>query len=69
MEDEKILPAEETASREEFADRVEILRERTAWIKTIQRMASPSMAIIAPRRMGRTVSPDRLPNTVFFKPG
>lgn len=31
-------------------------------------MTSPSTAIIAPRRMGKTVMLDRLVNTVFFKP-
>ncbi|MCP4183246.1 MAG: hypothetical protein GY761_08000, partial [Hyphomicrobiales bacterium] len=36
--------------------------------KNIQRMASPSTALIAPRRMGKTVLLDRLVNTVFFKP-
>ncbi len=54
---------------EEFTDRVEILRELDMWVKNIQRMAAPSTAIIAPRRMGKTVLLDRLVNTVFFKPG
>ena len=31
-------------------------------------MAAPSTAIMAPRRMGKTVLLDRLVNTVFFKP-
>ncbi len=66
--DEPILPVEEMLAYEEFTDRVEILRELDAWVKNIQRMASPSTALIAPRRMGKTVLLDRLVNTVFFKP-
>ncbi|KPA17243.1 ATPase domain protein, prokaryote domain protein [Candidatus Magnetomorum sp. HK-1] len=66
--DEKILPVEEMLSYEEFTDRVETLRELDVWIKNIKRMASSSTAIIAPRRMGKTVLLDRLVNTVFFKP-
>ncbi|MCP4345243.1 MAG: hypothetical protein GY795_06915 [Desulfobacterales bacterium] len=68
MYDEKILPVEEMVAYEEFTDRVEILRELDAWVKNIRRMASPSTAIISPRRMGKTVLLDRLVNTVFFKP-
>ncbi|MDM8515078.1 hypothetical protein QUF76_02675 [Desulfobacterales bacterium HSG16] len=68
MHDEKILPVEEMVEYEEFTDRVEILRELDMWVKNIQRMASPSTAILAPRRMGKTVLLDRLVNTVFFKP-
>jgi hypothetical protein len=66
--DDRILPVEEMIHYEEFTGRVEILRELDNWIKNIQRMASPSMAIMAPRRMGKTVLLDRLVNTVFFKP-
>lgn len=68
MLDEKILPVEEMVAYEEFTDRVEILRELTGWIKHIQRMASSSTAIIAPRRLGKTVLLDRLVNIVFFQP-
>ncbi|MCP4401144.1 MAG: hypothetical protein GY801_28085 [bacterium] len=68
MIEEKILPVEEMVNYEEFTDRVEILRELDAWVKNIQRMAAPSTALIAPRRMGKTVLLDRLVNTVFFKP-
>ncbi len=68
MSDEKILPVEEILAYKEFTDRVEILRELDAWVKNIQRMAAPSTAIIAPRRMGKTVLLDRLVNTVFCKP-
>ncbi|MCP4349355.1 MAG: hypothetical protein GY795_28075 [Desulfobacterales bacterium] len=68
MYDEKILPVEEMVAYDEFTDRVEILRELDEWVKNIQRMASPSTAIISPRRMGKTVLLDRLVNTVFFKP-
>ncbi len=68
MHDEKILPVEEMVAYEEFTDRVEILRELDEWVKNIQRMASSSTAVIAPRRMGKTVLLDRLVNTVFFKP-
>jgi predicted transcriptional regulator len=66
--EERLLPVEEMLAYEEFTDRVEILRELTEWVKNIQRMASPSTAIISPRRMGKTVLLDRLVNTVFFKP-
>ncbi|QTA87468.1 hypothetical protein [Desulfonema magnum] len=65
---EPILPVEEMVAYEEFTDRVEILRDLDAWVKNIQRMASSSTALIAPRRMGKTVLLDRLVNTVFFKP-
>ena len=68
MDERQILPVEEMLAYEEFTDRVEILRELDEWIKNIQRMASPSTAIISPRRMGKTVLLDRLANTVFFKP-
>ncbi|KPA14800.1 ATPase domain protein, prokaryote domain protein [Candidatus Magnetomorum sp. HK-1] len=68
LDEEKIFPIEEMLAYEEFTDRVEILRELEAWVKNIQRMASPSTAIISPRRMGKTVLLDRLVNTVFFKP-
>ena len=66
MIDKKILPVEEMLAYEEFTDRVEILRELETWIKNIQHMTSPSTAIIAPRRMGKTILLDRLVNT--FKP-
>ena len=66
--DEHILPVEEMVAYEEFTDRVEILREFDLWVKNIQRMVSPSTALISPRRMGKTVLLDRLVNTVFFKP-
>ena len=68
LDGERIFPVEEMVAYEEFTDRVEILRELDEWVKNIQRMASPSTAIIAPRRMGKTVLLDRLVNTVFFKP-
>jgi len=68
MTKEKILPIEEMLAYEEFTDRVELLRELDLWVKNIQRMASPSTAIISPRRMGKTALLDRLVNTVFFKP-
>ncbi|MDM8519479.1 hypothetical protein QUF64_05475 [Anaerolineales bacterium HSG6] len=67
-EDEKLLPIEEMVAYEEFTGRVEVLRELDKWVKNIQRMASRSTAIIAPRRMGKSVLLDRLVNTVFFKP-
>ncbi|MDM8531212.1 hypothetical protein QUF63_08565 [Anaerolineales bacterium HSG25] len=66
--EERHLPIEEMVAYEEFTDRVEILRELDSWVKNIQRMASGSTALIAPRRMGKTVLLDRLVNTVFFKP-
>jgi len=68
MNEEKILPMEEMVAYEEFTDRVEILRSLDSWVQNIQRMASSSTALIAPRRMGKTVLLDRLVNTVFFKP-
>jgi predicted AAA+ superfamily ATPase len=68
MNDEKILPVEEMVAYEEFTGRVEILRELDGWVKNIQRMGAWSTAIIAPRRLGKTVLLDRLVNTVFFKP-
>ncbi|MCP4376829.1 MAG: hypothetical protein GY794_11715, partial [bacterium] len=67
-EDDRIWPVEEMLAYEEFTDRVELLRELENWVKNIQRMAAPSTALIAPRRMGKTVLLDRLVNTVFFKP-
>jgi len=51
---------------EKFTGRVEILRELDSWVKNIQRMGSPSTALIALRRMGKTVLLDRLINTVFY---
>ncbi|MCP4404612.1 MAG: hypothetical protein GY801_45830 [bacterium] len=67
-EDDRIWPVEEMLAYEEFTDRVELLRELENWVKNIQRMAAPSTALIAPRRIGKTVLLDRLVNTVFFKP-
>ncbi|XCN73636.1 MAG: hypothetical protein Q3M24_02460 [Candidatus Electrothrix aestuarii] len=64
----KIWPVEEMVREDEFTDRVELLREMEQWIVAIQRMAAPSTALIAPRRIGKTVFLDRLVNTVFFKP-
>ncbi|MDM8520566.1 hypothetical protein QUF64_10995 [Anaerolineales bacterium HSG6] len=66
--DEKIFPIDEMVAYEEFTDRIEILRELDTWVKNIQRMASRSTALIAPRRLGKSVLLDRLVNTVFFKP-
>ncbi|WP_446011044.1 hypothetical protein, partial [Candidatus Electrothrix sp.] len=64
----KIWPVEEMVREDEFTDRVELLREMEQWIVAIQRMAAPSTALIAPRRIGKTVFLDRLVNTFFFKP-
>ncbi|MCI5221599.1 MAG: hypothetical protein D3924_02685 [Candidatus Electrothrix sp. AR4] len=64
----KIWPVEEMVHEDEFTDRVELLREMEQWIAAIQRMAAPSTALIAPRRIGKTVFLDRLVNTIFFKP-
>ena len=63
-----LIPVEEMLAYEEFTDRVELLRELEGWVKNIQRMAAPSTALIAPRRMGKTVLLDRLVNMIFFKP-
>ncbi|MCP4402328.1 MAG: hypothetical protein GY801_34110 [bacterium] len=68
IEENRIWPVEEMLAYEEFTDRVELLRELEGWVKNIQRMTAPSTALIAPRRMGKTVLLDRLVNTVFFKP-
>ncbi|RKZ38319.1 MAG: hypothetical protein DRR00_34355, partial [Candidatus Parabeggiatoa sp. nov. 3] len=68
MLETKIWPVEEMVHEDEFTDRVELLRELDQWIKAISRMGSSSMALIAPRRIGKTVLLDRLVNTVFFKP-
>ncbi|CAK8725071.1 Restriction endonuclease type IV Mrr domain-containing protein [Candidatus Electrothrix laxa] len=64
----KIWPVEEMVHEDEFTDRVELLRELDLWVAAIQHMGSPSTALIAPRRLGKTVFLDRLVNTVFFKP-
>ncbi len=68
MDDTRILPVRESLRYEEFSDRVEILRELDGWVGNISKMASTSKAIIAPRRIGKTVLLERLVNTVFFKP-
>ncbi|NPV81363.1 MAG: hypothetical protein HPY52_14000, partial [Firmicutes bacterium] len=63
----RVLPVEELVSEEEFTDRVEILRELEQWYRNIKRKISTSLALISPRRMGKTAVLDRLVNTVFFK--
>ena len=68
MSDIKIWPVEEMVHEDEFTDRVELLREMDQWVAAIQRMGATSTALIAPRRIGKTVFLDRLVNTVFFKP-
>ena len=68
MPEIKIWPVEEMVHEDEFTDRVELLRELDLWVAAIQHMGSPSTALIAPRRLGKTVFLDRLVNTVFFKP-
>jgi predicted AAA+ superfamily ATPase len=68
MSNIKIWPVEEMVREDEFTDRVELLRELEHWVAAIQRMAASSTALIAPRRIGKTVFLDRLVNTVFFKP-
>ncbi|WP_446012025.1 hypothetical protein [Candidatus Electrothrix sp.] len=68
MPEIKIWPVEEMVHEDEFTDRVELLRELDQWVAAIQRMGSSSTALIAPRRIGKTVLLDRLVNTVFFKP-
>ena len=68
MSDIKIWPVEEMVHEDEFTDRVELLRELDQWVAAIQRMGATSTALIAPRRIGKTVLLDRLVNTVFFKP-
>jgi predicted AAA+ superfamily ATPase len=68
MPETSIWPVEEMVHEDEFTDRVELLRELDQWVKAIGRMGSWSTALIAPRRIGKTVLLDRLVNTVFFKP-
>jgi len=68
MFETKIWPVEEMVHEDEFTDRVELLRKLDQWVKAIEHMGSWSMALIAPRRIGKTVLLDRLVNTVFFKP-
>jgi predicted AAA+ superfamily ATPase len=68
MLETKISPVEEMVHEDEFTDRVEMLRELDQWVKAIGRMGSWSTALIAPRRIGKTVLLDRFVNTVFFKP-
>jgi len=68
LEETKIWPVEEMVHEDEFTDRVELLRELEQWVKAISRMGSWSTALMAPRRIGKTVLLDRLVNTVFFKP-
>jgi len=68
MLETKIWPVEEMVHEDEFTDRVKLLRELEQWVKAIARMGSGSTALIAPRRIGKTVLLDRLVNTVFFKP-
>jgi predicted AAA+ superfamily ATPase len=68
MPETKIWPVEEMVHEDEFTDRVELLRELEQWVNAISRMGSWSTALIAPRRIGKTVLLDRLVNTVFFKP-
>jgi len=68
MFETKIWPVEEMVHEDEFTDRVELLRKLDQWVKAIEHMGSWSTALIAPRRIGKTVLLDRLVNTVFFKP-
>jgi hypothetical protein len=68
MLETKIWPVEEMIYEDEFTDRVELLRELDQWVKAIGHLGSSSTALIAPRRIGKTVLLDRLVNTVFFKP-
>lgn len=68
MFETKIWSVEEMVHEDEFTDRVELLRELDRWVKAIGRMGSTSTALIAPRRIGKTVLLDLLVNSVFFKP-
>jgi predicted AAA+ superfamily ATPase len=68
MPETEIWPVEEMIYEDEFTDRVELLRDLDQWVKAIGHMGSSSTALIAPRRIGKTVLLDRLVNTVFFKP-
>ncbi len=68
MLENQIWPVEEMVQEDEFTDRVELLRELEQWVNAISRMGSGSTALLAPRRIGKTVLLDRLVNTVFFKP-
>ena len=55
MLETKIWPIEEMVHEDEFTDRVELLRELEQWVKAISRMGSWSTALMAPRRIGKTV--------------
>ncbi|MCP4350580.1 MAG: hypothetical protein GY795_34365, partial [Desulfobacterales bacterium] len=68
MPETKIWPVEEMVHEDEFTDRVELLRELDQWVMAVGRMGSWSTALMAPRRIGKTVLLDRLVNTIFFKP-
>ncbi len=63
-----IMPIEEILQEEEFTGRVKELKDCEDWIKNAGQNRAGSIAMIAPRRIGKTVLLDRLVNTVFFKP-
>ncbi|NPV80566.1 MAG: hypothetical protein HPY52_09885 [Firmicutes bacterium] len=63
----KVNPVEELLLEGEFTDRLEILRELEEWYRNIKNLVSGSLALISPRRMGKTALLDRLVNKVFFE--
>lgn len=68
MHDNNVMPIEEMLHEDEFTGRVEILREFESWVEQTGRVGAGSNALIAPRRMGKTVLLDRLVNIIFYKP-
>ena len=67
MEKNRILPVDELVDEEEFTDRIEILNELEEWYRLIKRRISSSLALISPRRLGKTALLDHFVNRVFFK--
>lgn len=63
----KNFPVNEMLIEGEFTDRVDILLELEDWYRNIERGLSSSLALLAPRRMGKTALLDRLVNTAFGK--
>ncbi len=63
-----LQPVEEIIHEEEFTGRRNELHYYEDWIKNIGRGTSESTALIAPRRIGKTVLLDKLVNIVFSRP-
>lgn len=63
----KILPVEEFVAPDEFTNRVAELTYLQEWVQNISQGKSNSLALISPRRLGKTALLERLVNTVFFE--